>query len=48
MDRAKLEEIREIKESKRDKFKGKDTSKLTRKELDELTITLGKMFGLIE
>ena len=47
MDRAKLDDIKAVKEARKGKLKGKDTAKLTRKELDEITITLAKMFNLI-
>ena len=48
MDKQKLEQVKALKDAHKAKLKGKDLTKPTRKELDELTITLGKMFGLIE
>ena len=47
MDRQKLDEMKAIKEAHRLKLKGKDATKLTRKELDEIIITLAKMFNII-
>ena len=47
MGKTRLQEIADIKKARKDKTKGKDVSKLTAKEKDELLITMAKMLGLL-
>ena len=47
MDKTRLQKIADIKKVQKDRTKGKDVSKLTAKEKDELIVTMAKMLGLL-
>lgn len=48
MDRERLEQIKKAKNEMKEALKDKDKKKLTRKELDELTVKMAEMLGLIK
>jgi hypothetical protein len=48
MDRERLEQIKKAKNEMKEDLKDKDKKKLTRKELDELTVKMAEMLGLIK
>lgn len=48
LDKARLDKIKEIKESRKAKTKGKKADKLTAKEKDELLLDMARVLGLID
>lgn len=48
MNRERLEDIKKLKNESKLNLKGKKMDRLTQKELNELTLVIAKMLGLIE